>query len=306
MYVRRGARIHRLLWAQRWALLVLIVLAVGTELLEPYVSSLALFSMVYVGVFSTALSIFLVFRFNEAYERWWEARKLWGSLVNLSRDVARQSLTLLPGAQRTESGARLVRRQIAFAHALRIHLRTGGTPAGQAEVRSLLTRLVPEEAATLGESGNVPSALLVRQSDELATLLGDGVESRLLLMRFDENLGRLYDVQGGCERIKNTAFPDNVALITRCLVWALVLLLMFATIGPEGRDGPVDVLIVCLMAMGYLWIESLGNDLKNPFENGPNDTPMTSICVTIERDLLEMLGETELPDPVAPRDGVLM
>ena len=77
MYVRGGARITGVIWNDRWSFLILIGLAIVTELVEPFISDQELFSVVYVGVFSTALSIFLVFRFNESYERWWEARTLW-------------------------------------------------------------------------------------------------------------------------------------------------------------------------------------------------------------------------------------
>ena len=309
MYVRNGARITSLVWQERRSLVALGVLAVVTELGESYFSQFELFSVVYVGVFSTALSIFLVFRFNESYERWWEARTLWGRLVNASRSFARQALTLLDADQVASEGRRLVLRQIAFAHALRIRLRaggTGGSGAGAAEMHEQLRRLVPDEAEALGRSQNVPNALLARNSERLAALLRDSVEGRILLAQFDDTFLVLHDVQGGCERIKGTTFPDSVTLITRFLVWGLVILLLLATVEPDGRGGITPTLAVCVMSMGYLWIDALGGDLKNPFDGAPNDTPMTSLSVTIERDLREMLGEEDLPAPVEPVDGVLM
>lgn len=307
MYVRGGARLQGLLWRDRKSLFAVALIAVASELLEPQIPSVELFSVVYVGVFSTALSIFLVFRFNEAYERWWEARKLWGALVNVSRDFARQVTTLLDGLASDEERKRLVYRQIAYVHALRIRLREGATPSGHAQVRMELERLLPEEAGDFGELQNIPSGLLNRQSADLARLLGGSSSDRLLLTRLDSSLAGMHDVQGGCERINNTVFPDMVTMMTRTLVWALVVLLMLATLNPdEGRGGLLATVAVCLMATGYLWIDSLGHMLKDPFENQPSDTPMTSLCVTIERDLREMLGETELPEPVRPHGGVLM
>jgi putative membrane protein len=295
-----------LIWNDRWSLIVLAVLAVLTELVEPYVSHLELFSVVYVGVFSTALSIFLVFRFNESYERWWEARTLWGNLVNASRDFTRQVLTILGEQEVRAEGRSLVYRQIAFVHALRIRLREGDSPEGVSQMQRELRRLLPEDAEQLLALGNIPNALLKRQSELLAGLLRGSTDDRILLARFDATFGRLHDVQGGCERIKTTAFPDAVSAITRVLVWGLVLLLLLATVGPSGRGGPVATIAVCVMAMGYIWIDSMGRDLKDPFEGAPNDTPMTSLSITIERDLREMLGETDLPEPVKPVRGVLM
>jgi putative membrane protein len=306
MYISGGARITKLIWNEGWPLVTLAVLAVLTELVEPYVSHLELFSVIYVGVFSTALSIFLVFRFNESYERWWEARTLWGDLVNASRDFTRQVLTLLGEAQVRADGRRLVYRQIAFVHALRICLREGDAPEGASQMQNELRRLLPDEAEQLLALGNIPNALLRQQSELIAGLLRGSTEDRILLARFDTTLGRLHNVQGGCERIKNTAFPDAVSVITRVLVWGLVLLLLLATVGPSGRGGPIATIAVCIMAMGYIWIDTMGRDLKDPFKGAPNDTPMTSLSINIERDLREMLGETDLPEPARPVRGVLM
>ncbi len=306
MYVRNGPRFVHLLWAEKWHIATIFVLAALTEAIEPFVPENELFSVVYVGVFSAALSIFLVFRFNEAYERWWEARTLWGSLVNSSRDFARQVLTLLDQSHDREVCRTLIYRQIAFVHALRIRLRSGGTAHGDTETRQLLERLLPDEASRYSDSQNVPNLLLVEQSAQVAELLRGATAQTVLLARFDHTFGRLHDVQGGCERIKNTVFPAAVSLITRALVWALVGLLLLATLTPDGRGGIMPTVAVAVMALAYLLIDTLGRDLMDPFEGRPNDTPMRALSVGIERDLREMLGETDLPEPVQPVRGVLL
>ena len=295
-----------MLWDDKWSVLTLVVLAIVTELIEPFVSHLELFSVTYVGVLATALSIFLVFRFNEAYERWWEARTLWGTLVNSSRDFGRQVLTLLRPEEVGDRSVRLLSRQVAFANTLRIRLREGDAEAAYAQYEVELRRLLPDEADELLKLQNIPNAILVRQSEEIAGLLSGSTGDRVLLARFDDTFNRLHDVQGACERIKTTAFPDTVALVTRFLVWGLVTLLLIATVEPSGRGGLIATISVCIMSMGFIWIESLTRDLKDPFENTANDTPMTSLCVVIERDLREMLGDTDLPEPVKPVRGVLM
>lgn len=306
MYVRNGARSADV-FKRDWKPIVLVLaLAIGTEAVEPYLPETEIFSAVYVGILSAALSIFLGFRFNEAYERWWEARKLWGRLVNLSRDFGRQVLTLLGEADVEPVGRELLRRQAAFAHVLRIRLRGETAPNGARELEDVLRRLVPDEADRLLACENVPLALLRRQGERAAGVLRGSTAGAVLLARLDTTLSGLSDVKGGCERIKNTVFPEAVTLATRFLVWGLVVLLFLATVGPDGRGGILVTLAVGVMAMGYVWIDSMGHDLKNPFENAPNDTPMTAIATTIERDLFELLGETELPEPVRPKDGVLM
>lgn len=305
MYVRGGARIVNLIWRDRLALIALAIMGVAAELLEPYFPRTELFSVSYVAVLSTALSIFLVFRFNEAYERWWEARKLWGRLVNLSRDFARQATTLLPGNP-TALCIRLVYGQIAFVHALRISLRQGVPEKERTELEPILRRLLPDEREQLLRQQNIPARILQRQSELVAASLSASASDAVRLARFDSNLGELFDVQGSCERIKNTPFPENVAVITRVLIWGLALLLYVATIEPGGRQGILTTIGAGMMAMGYIWIDSLGKDLKDPFNCGPSDTPMTALSVNVERDLREMLGETELPPLPIPRHGVLM
>ncbi len=83
-------------------------------------------------------------------------------------------------------------------------------------------------------------------------------------------------------------------------------MLLLATVGPSGSGGVTATIAVCVMALGYIWIDSMGRNLKDPFEGAPDDIPMTSLSVAIERDLREMLGETTLPERVKPIRGVLM
>jgi len=293
-----------MIWKARWSILSLTVLAVATEFIEPHISHLEMFSIVYVGVFSAAISIFLVFRFNESYERWWEARKLWGDLVNASRDLGRQSLTILTPEESRSEAPKLIHRQIVFAHVMRIRLREGKSSNGLEQTERELRRVLPDEADSLLGLDNIPGGLLQKQSEQIATLLRG--RSDILLTQFDSTLGRLTEVQGALERIKNTAFPDSVSRLTRALVWGLAVLLLLATVGPDGYGGLLGTIVVCVMAMGYIWIDAMGRDLKDPFDGTANDTPMTSLTVAIERDLREMLGETDLPEPITPVRGVLM
>jgi len=305
MYVRDGARVWKVIWSDKWQILLLLVFAVGTELIEPFLPQVELFSIVYVGVLSAALSIFLVFRFNEAYERWWEARKLWGQLVNLSRIFGRQ-VTTFRGVGSAEDREQLVYGQIAFANALRIRLRQKDADAGRAAVEPWLRQYMHDDADKIARAQNVPNVILQFQGAHIERLLQDDTAGAVMRARFDDTLSGLADVQGSTERIKSTAFPDSVTLITRMLVWGLVLLLFLATVGPDGRGGIIATLAVVVMALGYIWIDSMARDLKDPFESRDDDTPMSALCTTIERDLREMLYESKLPPVAQPKKGVLM
>ena len=302
MYVRGGARLPKLLWQDRWWVLLLIGLAVATELLEPHVARIELFSVVYVGVLSAALSIFLVFRFNEAYERWWEARKLWGGLVNLSRDFARQSLTLLSEDQVRAEGKRLIYGQIAFVHALRLRLRDDGP----AEAADTLRRFLPEAAVPILESENIPSAVLRAQSGRLAAMLRGSTDDRIVLTRFDTTISGLNDVQGGCERIKTTVFPSMVRAMSTVFVWGTATLIPIVFLEPDQSVRPVEFCAVFFICRALIVVKQLGFSLMDTFENADNDIPMTALCRTIERDLRGQLGESNLPPSIQPSKGVLL
>jgi putative membrane protein len=269
----------------------------------------SVFSAPSVSMLATVVGIFLVFRFNEAYERWWEARKLWGQMVNASRKWGRQITTLLtadrigvdPGEQKLQAiRRRLIKRHIAYVNALRLRLR-------QQECNEQVSgNLEHEEFEALRRCANLPTQLIERQASELADLIGADPSSQLLLMQLDDTLNELYDVQGGCERIKTTVFPASVTFIAHIFVWGIVVLIPIVFLDHEEATTILEMAAVGFICLSYLVVGQLAALLKNPFEGLPNDTPMTALCRTIEIDLLEQLGETELPDPIEPENGILM
>jgi len=310
MIIRNGTTIWSLIRDHWRALAVVLLISFSVELLaDTGVFDLQAFSLSSISVLTTALTIYLVFRVNEAYERWWEARKLWGALVNDSRRFARQVLSMVTaervsGIADTDGEKRLqtqfIHRQIAYVHALRTHLR------GQGDWSDAARLLGEDETQALEEAANRPAQLVLLQATCLRSVLGPNAAEQLILNQIDDTLSKFYDIQGGCERIKNTAFPDAITLFTQQLVWLVAVLIPIAIIDPDNQFDLLELGVVTLMSYSIVMINELGQDLKNPFENSPNDTPMTSLCATIEIDLRQMLGETELPEPVKPEKGILM
>ncbi len=267
------------------------------------------FSAAAIGLLGTVVGIFLVFRFNEAYQRWWEARILWGALVNESRSFARQVITLLtpervPNIASPEDAARLqtelVHRHLAYCNALRLSLRQ------QESWDELAPFLSADELSEVKTYANKATRLSRCQGEQLAQVMGVDTSQQILLMQLDSTLNRLYDVQGGCERIKNTAFPDEVRFISRALVWLSAMAIPVAFLRSGTKAAAFEVVAVIVICLSFMVVEQLGAALKNPFENQDNDTPMTALCRTIEIDLRQQLGETEIPPPIEPVDGVLM
>jgi len=315
MIVRNATGLRRALQVfvvRNWGLILTVVLTEqAIVIISRYTKVLEtdVFSATAIGLIATVVGIFIVFRFNEAYQRWWEARTLWGGLVNDSRSFAREIITLLtpgrvPSIASDQDAARLhtelVYRHLAYCNALRLSLRQQDT------WDELAPFLGADELDELKNYANKPTRLDQSQGERLAQVVGTDTAQQVLLMQLDSTLNRLYDIQGGCERIKNTAFPDEVRFISRGLVWLSAIAVPVAFLSTDREVRVIEVLAVIVISLSFMVVEQLGASLKNPFENEDNDTPMTALCRTIEIDLRQQLGESKVPPPIEPAGGVLM
>lgn len=248
------------------------------------------------SLFGTALALFLGFRDNSAYARWWEARSLWGLMINASRNLARQTLSLCD-AQADSAGLRraIVRSQIAYVHQLRTALRGEG---GGAEIAAFLA---PHSVAGLASFANKPNAILT----ETAMLVNAAYQADLIdsfgRVRIETTLVDIANAQGGMERIKRTPMPSQYRFFPVFFTRIFCVILPFAVVRDLGYYTPVGSAFVGLM---FLILLQIGDDLMDPFSNDIYDVPMSAMCRTVEIDLLQMLGEPA-PDPLASENGVL-
>jgi putative membrane protein len=315
MIVSRGTGFKRAMKSfvlRNWGvILTALVAEQGIVIASQYTDVLDtdVFSATAVGLLATVVGIFIVFRFNEAYQRWWEARILWGGLVNESRNFAREVTTFVTpkraGGVTSENEAREVRRTLVYRHlaycnALRLSLRR------QDSWEELEPFLSEEELDDLRRYVNKPTRLTFLQARQLEGLFDADVAQSVLLSRLDATMNRLLDLQGGCERIKTTAFPDEVRFISRAMVWLSAIAIPVAFLSADNEIHALEIGAVVVIVLSFMIVEQLGASLKNPFENLDNDTPMTAICRTIEIDLRQQIGETDLPPPIEPVDGVLL
>lgn len=242
-------------------------------------------------VLGTVLSLLLAFRSNQAYDRWWEARTVWGAIVNDSRSLVRQLTSMINHTNESEEirhfRDQFVRRQIAWNYALGQSLRKKDPLKG---LDRLLSR---RELNFVSKFDNVPAGLLQMHSRDLRYALQHEWINAYQQVELDRTLTRLCDAMGKCERIKNTIFPATYSLYTHFAVIFFILLLPFALIDSLGI---VEVPLVAAISASFLLIEKMAINLQDPFENKPTDTPMTSIARKVERDLLQMLEETQIPE----------
>ena len=250
------------------------------------------------------LGIFLGFRNNTAYDRFWEGRKLWGALVNTSRSLTRQLLTLIepqPGADPGAPGelrafeVKQVHLLIGYVHALRHHLRD------TSPYENLRHIIGEKETERLRDQDNVPYALLQRIADLLVEARRRGWINAFHVPVVEGSLTSLTDIQGACERIKSTPIPFSYTVLLHRIVAFYCALLPFGLMDTIKWATPFVVLAISYCFLG---LDAIGDELEQPFGNDINDLPLKAISRTIERNLRERLGE-ELPQPVKPSRGVL-
>lgn len=237
-----------------------------------------------------ALAIFLGFRNSASYDRYWEARKLWGSLLNDTRTLTRQALTLPEPARDVRP---FVQGLIAFVHALRHQLR--GTDA----VAELARWLPAEQAAALATARFKPTMILLWLGQWLQGLRRDGHLDPLLAQAMERPLAGLNDALGGCERIAGNPLPYTYAVIIHRTVYFYCFLLPFGLVDSIGAMTP---LMVAFVAYTFLSLEALSEELEEPFGLSDNDLALDAMAQGIEITLREMLGDADLPAPLAPVD----
>lgn len=235
------------------------------------------------ALLGTVISLLLGFRSNQAYDRWWEARHIWGAIVNDSRSLARQVTSFTPSDDMTGQVnafiKRVIKRQIAWTFSLSRHLR------GQNAFHGLENYLDKKELEYLKQMDNVPAALCDMMGRDLQLALEEGWINRFQQVEIDRTLSRLCDAMGKCERIKNTVFPSTYSLYIHISMLVFILLLPFGVIEYFGE---FEAPLVIVISACFLLIEKMAIHLQDPFENKPTDTPMTTISKNIEKNLLQM------------------
>ncbi|MFK7970672.1 MAG: bestrophin family protein [Bacteroidia bacterium] len=296
------------------------------------------------SVIGTAVAFYVGFKNSQAYDRMWEARKIWGAIINSSRawgatvksyvsnqftetDVATEDL------QQTKK--KLLYRHIGWLYALRSqlliptpweHISQRGHVGKTTEKRmknygvgllndgnteSFLRKYLPvDEHDRLIHYKNTATHIIDQQSQDLAKLRAEDTIDDFRHMELQKILNDFYVHQGKCERIKKFPFPRQYGASSLIFVGIFIFLLPFGMVSEFDKLGEFGIWLsipfTVLIGWVYLMMELIGDYSENPFEGLGNDIPMLSLCRVIEVDLLEMLGEKEIPEPVKAVNGVLM
>jgi putative membrane protein len=242
-------------------------------------------------VLGTAIAFFIGFNNNQAYDRWWEARKVWGGLVNDSRSFARSLLSYVP--QSDENNVlvqQMVRRHIAFLYALKAKLR------GTVDL-IYVKYLDEEERKQVEKQANIHNAILHKQSEDLEQLYSSGKIDGFKFMQINELLVKFSDQMGMSERIKNTVFPTTYSYLTKVFIWLFVVTF---TLVISQEMGLWSIFMGWMIGFVFVSTQINGMNLVDPFENNVAGIPLNQITRTIEINLLEMMGEEDTPPPILP------
>lgn len=237
-------------------------------------------------IVGTVISLLLAFKSNQAYDRWWEARIIWGAIVNDSRSLMRQVITYYRDPHLSDEAnnfkERFAKRQSAWCYSLTQSLR------GKDPIKSICGLLDEEELQFVQRHKHVPNAILMLHGKAITKALQDDKINTFQQVEIDNTLTRLCDSMGKCERIKNTIFPTTYSMYIRFTLCLFIILLPF---GVAQHLGWLQIPVVVTLGAAFFLIEKMAIHLQDPFESRPTDTPMTTIANNIEKNLFQMVNE---------------
>ena len=302
LFVLRGSILPRI----RGVLLANVLLAVAVTVAHRALADhrAVLVSTIPFTLMGLPLAIFLGFRNSACYDRYWEARKLWGELLLRSRDLARQVLHLVdapPVADARDLGdvrVRLLLRTAAFCITLKQLLRE--RPEDETGLDGLLQ---PAERQALAGSHNRPNRLMLAMGADLAQCRHDGQVDAMRGVQIDDTLSALTAAAAGCERIKHTPLPFGYTLLLHRTAYLYCFLLPFGLVDTIGLMTP---LVVAIVAYTFFGLDALGDELEDPFGEQANDLPLDALCRGIEIELRQALGDPAPPPALQPVDYLLL
>lgn len=280
-----------------------------------------------VASIGTAVAFYVGFKNNQAYDRLWEARRLWGGITNTSRILAASFISLINDKTIQKD---FLMRHIAYINILRLQLRKTIPWATNNEdyhrqyvsesdeikefdiaIKELFEKMDKSDIfEKVKHKGNIANYTLKYQFEVITKLKKDKTIDEYEHSDLTKQLAELYNLQGGCERIKTTPLFRQYSLFSRIFVHLFIFLLPFALLTEMSKFGEYGIWLVIPFSVLISWVfmtmEQIGETSENPFDNGAADIPISFICRNIEIDILEMLNETNLPPKIEPFNDVLL
>lgn len=328
-----------LLWTRRDIFWILIWAIIPTVLFEVLDWRWLVIPWLPIALIGTAAAFIIGFKNNATYDRLWEARQIWGSIVNFSRAwgimtrdfiTARHSVGTVNDEELSDIHRTVIYRHFAWLTALRFQLRQKrhwentyksynveyrrkvfSVPEWESDISEELKKfLTDKEREYVLSKHNRASQLISLQSAQLKTLLEKGLIEDFRHMELQGLLKDFYEQQGKCERIKNFPYPRQFASINLFFIRLFIFLVPLGMLQEFANMGEDWVWLNIPFSVMVSWVfnsmEKVGESTENPFEGNANDVPITALSRTIEIDLREMLDEQDIPQPLEPVNNILM
>ncbi|MCL1677929.1 multidrug transporter [Elizabethkingia miricola] len=321
-------------WTKRDTFLMLIIATVPTIL---YVIGWKFIGLPWqpVAILGTAVAFIVGFKNNASYNRIWEARQIYGAIINDSRSFAYSVRDTL-GGKESSVVKRIFYRHFAWLTALRFQLREPRTWENMSQKSNSVYRNsryeIPELNSNLEEelkqylSGeeleyilskkNKATQLTALQSEEFGELKKAGKINDFQWTLLQQSIIKFTDDQGKAERIKNFPYPRNFASIATYLLFIFVILAPFGLVKEMDKLGEgtflqgytvwFNIPFSAIIAWAFHTLDTVGESSVNPFEGSANDVPITQISRTIEIDMRDMLDEKDLPQPITPKNNIVL
>lgn len=310
MIIKRNFNPIRVVQYVKWEVLFSVVVSVATALMSALDIVTVTLPFSIAAILGSALAIFIAFRNNSAYGRWWEARTLWGGIINSSRVFGRLVITFTdshkasPQYDKVKSEKfkqELLLNQMAWVHALRIQLRE------QNHWHELKSFLSEQEWEQINQAQNKPNMLQLLMGRKIYNAMQSGVLQGFDSFQLEGQLLALANYQGGCERIKNTPLLRQYDFFTRLFLYTFIFLLPFSLLPDFNNMNQTYWMIPVSIVIAFVFsiLGKVGEVNENPFENRITDVPMSAMSIAVERDLKEMLGNFELPNKLEAERGFL-
>lgn len=244
----------------------------------------------------TAISVILSFKLNQSYDRWWEARKIWGSIVNDSRSFILQ-LQMFLKKENDKQIRKIAFRHIAWCYSL------GQTLRGLNPVANLEEYLSPEDLEKITRHNNKPLAILQLNTLDISELKNKDQVDTFSQVQINNTLVNFSNAMGMAERIKSTIFPTTYRLFLHFIIYVFIITL---SISLRDIESYFEIPLLLIISSAFFLLEKSAKHLQDPFSNLPTDTAMTAIARTIEINIKQLINEKEIPNPQQPANFYLL
>lgn len=273
----------------KWDLFWVLIVSVISYITFQYLIDIPDMGMSIPAFLGTSISLIIGFKLSHSYDRWWEARKIWGAIVNDSRSLTIQLKNFVSAGEGDKTVIKMANRQIAWAYSFGQALR------GQDSLSNTEEFLDSDEYEELKKHNNIPFTLLNLQGEDLASLHQHGKINDYQQIQIDKTIVRLVESMGKAERIKKTVFPTTYRIYLHLSIYIFVVMLAEAM---AETAGIWEIPRLLAITTPFFFMEKTAYFLQDPFEGRPTDTPVTSIARSIQINIMQILKMDNVPEPL--------